>query len=159
MESSQTLLRLGHLRACRSHRCFSGSFSISIRDTTRPRCRHLLPVLLLPLPTILHLRNIRLLLDSKMANLPMERRMGLPRKILAVSGRILQHHPRTICQRRDHQRTIRTDDARPTTTQLRPIDSRMGLSSFPNLFKLLLPECFVPVLKLKFDLRSEPRLP
>ena len=55
--------------------------------------------------------------------------MGLPRKILAIPRRILQHHPRTIRQRRDNQRTIRTDDARPTTTQLRPIDPQMGLSS------------------------------
>src|SRR6267143_7210472 len=67
-----------------------------------------------------------------MANLPMEGRMGLPRKILAVPRRILQHHSRTIRQGRDHQRTIRTDDARPTTTQLRPINPQMGFSSFSS---------------------------
>src|SRR6266851_10525059 len=141
MESSQTLLRLGHIRAFRSHRSIGRSLSLPICGTTRTFSWHVLPVLL-PVPTILHLRNIRLLLDSKMANLPMERRMGLPRKILAVPRRILQHPPRTIRQGRDHQRTIRTDDARPTTTQLRPIDSQMGLSSFPNLVNLLFPECF-----------------
>jgi hypothetical protein len=117
MESSPTLLRLGHIRATHSHRSISRSFSLLIPNTTRDHGRHILPVLL-PLPTILHLRNIRLLLDSKMANLPMERRMGLPRKIPALPRRILLYHPRTIRQRRDHQRTIRTDDARPTTTQL-----------------------------------------
>jgi hypothetical protein len=130
MESSQTLLRLGHIRAPRRHRSFSRCLSLPIRNATRACRRHLLPVLLLPLPTILHLRNIRLLLDSQMANLSMERRMGLSRKILAIPRRILQHHPRTIRQGRDHERTVRTVDARPTTTQLRPIDLEMGLSSF-----------------------------
>ena len=147
MESSATLLRLGHIRTPRRHRWISRSLSLPLRNTTCTSSRHILPVLLLPLPTILHLRNIRLLLDSQMANLPMERRMGIPRKILAIPRRILQHNPRTIRQGRDHKRTIRTDDARPTTTQLRPIDSQMGLSSYPNLVKLVFPECFVPVLK------------
>ena len=130
MESSRTLLRLGHIRAPRRHRCISRSLSRPIRSTTRTRRGHVLPILLLPLPIILHFRNIRLLLDSKMANLPMERRMELSGKILAIPGRILQHHPRAIRQGRDHKRTIRTDDARPTTTQLRPIDPQMGLSTF-----------------------------
>jgi hypothetical protein len=120
MESSQTLLRLGHIRASRSHRSISRSLSLPLRDATRTCSGHVLPVLLLPIPTILLLRNIRLLLDSKMANLPMERRMGLPWKTLAVPRRILQHHPRTIREGRDYQRTIRTDDARPTTTQHQP---------------------------------------
>src|SRR6266568_3734627 len=108
MESSQTHLRLGVIRPSRRYRSIS---------------RYLR----------LPLRNIRLLLDSKMANLSMERRIGLPWKILAIPRRILQHHPRTTCERRDHQRTIRTADARPTTTQLRPIDSQMGL---PLLFRI-----------------------
>ena len=129
MDSSQALHRVGHIRAPRRHRSISSSFSLPICSTTRTCSGHLLPVLFLPLPIILHLRSIRLLLDSQMANLPMERRMGIPRKILAIPRRILQHHPRTIRQGRDHKRTIRTDDARPTTTQLRPIDPQMGLSS------------------------------
>src|SRR5437879_6565707 len=120
MESSQTLLRLGHIRAGRSYRGISRRLRLPIRNTTRTGSRHVLSVLLLPLPAILHLRNIRLLLDSKMASLPVEMGMGLPRKILAIPRPILQHHPRTIRQRRDHQGTIRTDDARPTTTQHTP---------------------------------------
>src|SRR5713101_7965702 len=116
MESSQTLLRLGDIRALRSHRGLSRRLSLPIRNTTRTCSRYLLSVLL-PLPTILHLRNIRLLLDRKMANLPMEMGMGLPRKILAKPRPVLLHYPRTIRQRRNHQRTIRTDDARPTTTR------------------------------------------
>src|SRR5437899_9330240 len=120
MESSQTLLRLGHIRARRSDRSISRSLGVLLRDPTGTSSRHVLPVLLLPLPAILHLRNIRLLLDSKMASLPVEMGMGLPRKILAIPRPILQHHPRTIRQRRDHQGTIRTDDARPTTTQHQP---------------------------------------
>src|SRR3989449_7204889 len=87
----------------------------SIRNTARTCGRHVLSVLLLPLPTVLHLRNIRLLLDSKMASLPVEMGMGLPRKILAVPRRVLLHHPRTIRQGRDHQGTVRTKDARTTT--------------------------------------------
>src|SRR6267143_3265166 len=116
MESSPTLLRLGHIRACRSDRSISRSLSLPVRNTTGTGIRHVLSVLLLPLPTLLHLRNLRLLLDRKMVNLPMEMGMGLQRKILAIPRRVLLHHPRTIRQRRDHQRTIRTDDARPTTT-------------------------------------------
>src|SRR5213080_3026069 len=116
MESSQTLLRLGNIRARRSDRSISRSFSVLLRDPTGTSGRHVLPVLLLPLPTVLHLRNLRLLLDRKMASLPVEMGMGLPRKILAVPRRVLLHHPRTIRQGRDHQGTVRTDDARPTTT-------------------------------------------
>ena len=133
MESSQTHLRLGVIRPSRRYRSISRYLRLPLRNTTRTSGWHLLPVLLLPIPTILLLWNIRLLLDSKMANLSMERRIGLPWKILAIPRRILQHHPRTICERRDHQRTIRTADARPTTTQLRPIDSQMGL---PLLFRI-----------------------
>src|SRR3989441_11812764 len=117
MESSQTLLRLGHIRARRSHRSISRSLGVLLRNSTGTSDRHVLSVLLLPLPTILHLRDIRLLLDRKMANLSVERRMGLPRKILAKPRPILQHHPRTIRPRRDHKRTVRTIDARPATTQ------------------------------------------
>src|SRR5438309_10110751 len=131
MESSQTPLRLGHIRASRSHRSIRCCLSLPIHRTTRPLSQHVLSVPL-PLPAILHLWNIRLFLDSKMADLPMERRMGLPWKILAVPRRILQHHPRTIREGRDYKRTIRPNDARPTTTQLRPIDSPMG-SSFSRL--------------------------
>ena len=130
MESSQTHLRLGHIRSSGSYLSISRGFSLPIRNTTRTRSRHILPVLL-PLPTLLHLRNIRLLLDSKMANLPMERRMGLPRKILALPRRILQHHPRTVRQRRDHQRTIRTADARPTTTQLAKAEQNVRATPIP----------------------------
>src|SRR2546425_7421672 len=119
MESSQTLLRLGHIRARRSHRGISRSLRLPIRNTARTGSRHVLSVFLLPLPIVLHLRNLRLLLDRKMANLSVEMGMGLPRKILAIPRRILLHHPRTIRQRRNHQRTVRTDDARPTTTQLK----------------------------------------
>src|SRR3989442_3606377 len=129
MESSYNFVRLGGIRAPRRYRSISRNLSLPIRNPTRTCSGHVLSVLLLPLPTILLRRNIRLFLDSKMANLTVERRMGLPRKILAIPRRILQHHPRTIRQRRDNQRTIRTDDARPTTTQLRPIDPQMGLSS------------------------------
>src|SRR5713101_2054613 len=120
MESSQTLLRLGHIRASRSHRSISRSLSLLLRNPTRTCSWHVLPVPLLPLPTVLHLRNLRLLLDSKMASLPVEVGMGLPRKILAIPRRVLLHNPRTIRQRRDHQKTVRTDDARPTTTQHHP---------------------------------------
>ena len=120
MESSQTLLRLGHIRASRSDRSISRRLSVLLCDPTGTSSRHVLPVLLLPLPTVLHLRNLRLLLDSKMASVPMEMGMGLPRKILAIPRRVLLHHPRTIRQRRDHQGTVRTDDARPTTTQHQP---------------------------------------
>src|SRR2546422_8185987 len=95
MESSQTLLRLGHIRARRSHRSISRSLGVLLRNSTGTSDRHVLSVLLLPVPTILHLRNIRLLLDRKMANLSVERRMGLPRKILAKPRPILQHHPRS----------------------------------------------------------------
>jgi len=84
MESSETLLRLGDIRALRSYRSISRSLSLPIRNTTRTRNRHVLPVLLFPIPTILHLWNIRLFLDRQMANLPMERRMGIPKQILAV---------------------------------------------------------------------------
>src|SRR6266581_8476360 len=133
MESSQTHLRLGVIRPSRRYRSISRYLGLPLRNTTRTSGGHLLPVLLLPTPAIRLLWNIRLLLDSQMANLSMERRMGLPWKILAVPRRILQHHPRTICERRDHQRTIRTADARPSTTQLRPIDSQMGL---PLLFRI-----------------------
>src|SRR5438132_3845580 len=132
MESSQTLLRLGHFCARRHYRRVSCGLSLSLRRTTPTSSRHLLPVLLLPLPPILHLWNLRLLLDSQMANFPVERRMGLPRKILAVPRRILQHHSRTIRQGRGHQRTIRTDDARPTTTQL-----THQSSDGPSLFFIL----------------------
>ncbi len=121
MESSQTHLRLGVIRPSRRYRIISRYLRLPLRNTTRTGGGHLLPVLLLPIPTILLLWNIRPLLDSQMANLSMERRMGLPWKILAVPRRILQHHPRTTCERRDHQRTIRTADARPPTAQLRPI--------------------------------------
>ena len=129
MESSQTLLRLGHIRASRSLRSISRCLSLPLCNTTPTCSRHVLPVLL-PLPTILHLRNLRLLLDSQMASLPVERGMGLPRKILEVPRRVLLHHPRTIRQRRDHQGTIRTNDARPTTTQLTPINPKMVLALF-----------------------------
>src|SRR6267143_1048652 len=128
MESSQTLLRLGPIRASRSHRGISRSLGFHIHSPTSTCCRLILPVLLLPVPTILHIRNIRILLDSQMVDLPMERRMGLPKKILAIPRRVLQHHPRTIRQRRDHQGTIRTNDARLTTTQLRPVHPKMGPS-------------------------------
>src|SRR6267378_704104 len=119
MESSQTLLRLGHIRARRSDRSISSSLSVLLRDPTGTGSRNVLSVLLLPLPAILHLRNLRLLLDRKMASLPVEMGMGLPRKILAIPRPILLHHSRKIRQGRDHQRTIRTIDARPTTTQLK----------------------------------------
>src|SRR6266540_4052190 len=119
MESSQTLLRLGHIRARRSDRSISRSLSVLLRDPTGTSSRHVLPVLL-PLPPVLHLWDLRLLLDSKMASVPVEMGMGLPRKILAIPRRVLLHHPRTIRQRRDHQGTVRTDDARPTTTQHQP---------------------------------------
>src|SRR2546428_7792516 len=115
MESSQTLLRLGHIRARRSHRGISRSLRLPIRNTARTCGRHVLSVLLLPLPTVLHLRNIRLLLDSKLASLSVETGMGLPRKILAVPKRGLLHHPRTIRHRREPPGTLRTNDARPTT--------------------------------------------
>src|SRR6266704_3842141 len=130
MESSQTHLRPGVIRHSRRYRIISRYLRLPLRNTTRTSGGHILPVLLLPIPTFLLLWNILLLLDSQMANLSVERRMGLPWKILAIPRRILQHHPRTICERRDHQRTIRTADARPTTTQLRPIDSQMGPSFF-----------------------------
>src|SRR5437867_8545160 len=117
MESSQTLLRLGHIRARRSHSSISRSLRVLLLDPTTTGSRHVLPILLLPLPNILHLRNLRLLLDSKMASVPVEMGMGLPRKILAIPRRIILHHPRTIRQTIDHQSTIRTIDARPTTTQ------------------------------------------
>ncbi len=120
MESSQTLLRLGHIRATRGRRGIDSSLSSAIRNTPSPRRRHVLPVLLLPIPAILHLRNIRILLDCQMVNLPMERGMGLPRKILAIPRPILLHHSRKIRQGRDHQRTVRPDDARPTATQHQP---------------------------------------
>src|SRR6267143_1155320 len=102
MESSQTLVRLGDIRARGSHRRVCRSLSLSVRNTTRTGSRNVLSVLLLPLPAILHLRNLRLLLDRKMANLPVEMGMGLPRKILAIPRPVLQH------------------DARPTTTQHHP---------------------------------------
>ena|SRR5712691_3998525 len=121
MESSETLLRMGHIRATRCCRSISRSLSLAFRNTPSTRRRHVLPVLLLPVPAILHLRNIRVLLDCQMANLPMERRMGLPRKILAIPRPILLYHSRKIRQGRDHQRTIRTDDARPTATKHQPI--------------------------------------
>src|SRR6266705_6274815 len=76
MESSQTLLRLGHIRATRGRRGIDSSLSSAIRNTPSPRRRHVLPVLLLPIPAILHLRNIRILLDCQMVNLPMERGWG-----------------------------------------------------------------------------------
>src|SRR5213080_1074761 len=120
MESSKALLRLGHIRPRRSDRGISRRISVLLRDPTRTSSRHVLPELLLPLPAILHLRNLRLLLDSKMASLPVEMGMRLPRKILAIPRRVLLHHPRTIRQRRDHQGSVRTDDARPTTTQHQP---------------------------------------
>jgi len=129
MESSQTLLRLGHIRASRRCRSINRSLSLTIRNTLCTRCRHVLPVLLLPVPVILHLRNIRILLDCQMANLPMERGMGLPRKILAIPRPILLYHPRKIRQGRDHQRTVRTDDARPTATKHQPTTV---LNSDPN---------------------------
>src|SRR3989442_15686790 len=119
MESSQTLLRLGHIRASRRCRSVNRSLSRPIRNTTRTRYWHVLPVLL-PLPAILHLRNIRILLDCPMASLPMERGMGLSRKILAIPRPILLHHSRKIRQGRDYQRTVRTDDARPTATKHQP---------------------------------------
>ena|SRR3989442_4492232 len=119
MESSQTLLRLGNIRATRGRRGINRSLSLAISNTPSTRRRHLLPVLL-PIPAILHLRNIRILLDCQMANIPMERRMGLPRKILEISRPILLHHSRKIRQGRDHQRTVRTDDARPTATKHQP---------------------------------------
>src|SRR5437667_7861906 len=115
MESSKALLRLGHIRPRRSHRGISRNLRPPICNTARTCGRHVLSVLLLPLPAVLHLRNIRLLLDSKMASLPVEMGMGLPRKILAVPRRVLLHHSRKIRQGRDHQGTVRTDDARPTT--------------------------------------------
>src|SRR6267378_4937279 len=121
MESSQTLLRLGHICARSSNRSVSRSLSLPLRNPTGTNDWHVLSVLLLPLPTILHLRNLRILLDRKMANLPMEMGMGLPRKILAKPGPVLLHYPRTIRQRRNHQRTVRTIDARPTTTQQQPV--------------------------------------
>src|SRR5439155_159179 len=62
MESSQTLLRLGHIRASRSDRSISRRLSVLLCDPTGTSSRHVLPVLLLPLPTVLHLRNLRLLL-------------------------------------------------------------------------------------------------
>src|SRR2546422_3099101 len=139
MESSPTLLRLGHIRAPRSHRSISRSLSLPIRNTTRTRNRHVLHVLLLPLPTILHLRNIRLLLDSKMANLPMERRMGLPRKILEIPRRVLLHPSRTIRQRRDDQKTVRTDDARPTTTKHKLTTVLDQRPAYATLFSVFFP--------------------
>src|SRR6266487_1013704 len=121
MESSQTLLRLGHIRPRRSDRSISRRLSILLRDPTGTGTRHVLPVLLLPLPTILHLRNLRLLLGRKIAGVPVEMGMGLPRKILAIPRGVLLHHPRTIRQGRNHQRSVRTDDARPTTARHQPI--------------------------------------
>jgi len=121
MESSKALLRLGHIRPRRSDRGISRRLSVLLRDPTGTSSRHVLPVLLLPFPVILHLRNLRLLLDRKMASFPVEMGMGLPRKILAIPRRVLLHHPRTICQGRNHQGTVRTDDARPTTTRHQPI--------------------------------------
>src|SRR5712692_5816591 len=121
MEPSQTLLRLGHIHARRSHSSINRSLSVLLRNPTCTSDRHVLSVLLLPLPAILHLRNLRILLDRKMANLPMEMGMGLPRKILAKPRPVLLHYPRTIRQRRNHQRTVRTIDARPTTTQQQPV--------------------------------------
>ncbi len=120
MESSQTLLRLGHIRASRRCRGINHGLSLAFRNTPCTRRRHVLPVLLLPVPAILHLRNIRVLLDCQMASLPMERGMGLSRKILAIPRPILLHHSRKICQGRDHQRTVRTDDARATATKHQP---------------------------------------
>jgi len=119
MESSKALLRLGHIRPRRSDRGISRRISVLLRDPTRTSSRHVLPELLLPLPTILHLRNLRLLLDSKMASLPVEMGMGLPRKILAVPRRVLLHHSRKIRQGRDHQGTVRTNDAGLTATRLK----------------------------------------
>src|SRR5256885_10483107 len=109
MESSQTLLRLGHIRARRSHLSISRSLRLPIRNTARTCGRHVLSVLLLPLPAILYLRNIRLLLDSKMANLPVEMGMGLPRKILAVTRKVLPHNPPKIRQGRDNERKDRKE--------------------------------------------------
>src|SRR5438874_10642152 len=76
MESSQILLRLGDIRPRRSDRSISCRLSVLLRDPTRTSSRHVLPVLLLPLPIILHLRNLRLLLDRKMASLPVEMGRG-----------------------------------------------------------------------------------
>ena len=120
MESSQTLLRLGHIRASRRCRGINRSLNLALRNTPCARRRHVLSVLLLPVPAILHLRNIRLLLDCQMASIPMERRMGLPGQILAIPRRILLYHSRKIRQGRDHQRTVRTDDTRPTATKHQP---------------------------------------
>src|SRR2546425_11975178 len=148
MESSQTLLRLGHIRASRRCRSVNRSLSRPIRNTTRTRYWHVLPVLL-PLPAILHLRNIRILLDCPMASLPMERRMGLPRKIQAIPRPILLHHSRKICQGRDHQRTVRTDDARPTATKHQPTTVlNFDQSNLTPLFWVF------PVLQLQWIVRE-----
>ena len=125
MESSSTVLRLGNLRALSSRRSRDRGLGILLRHPTINGTSRLLSILLLPLPTILHLRVLRVFLDCPMAVLPMERglgvwRMGLQTKILALRRRVLLHPPREIRTWRDHQRTIRTDDARPTTTQHRP---------------------------------------
>src|SRR5436853_1637057 len=111
MESSATLLRLGHICARHGDSSINRSFIVLLRDPTRSCSRHVLPVLLLPLPTVLYLRNLRFLLDRQMASLSMEMGMGLPRKILAIPRQVLLYHPRTIRQRRDYQGTVRTDDA------------------------------------------------
>jgi len=138
MESAQTLLRLGHIRASRRCRSINRSLSLAIRNTLCTRCRHVLPVLLLPVPAILHLRNIRILLGSQMANLPMERGMGLSRKILAIPRPILLHHSRKIRQGRDHQRTVRTNDARPTATKHQPTTVLNSEQIDPLFFGLFL---------------------
>src|SRR5947199_9310357 len=123
MESSQTLLRLGHIRASRSDRSISRRLSVLLCDPTGTSSRHVLPVLLLPLPTVLHLRNLRFLLDSKMASVPGEMGMRLRRKILAIPRRVLIHPPRMIRQWRDHDVTVRRANTRATTTTHPPTET------------------------------------
>lgn len=77
MESSKTLLRMGHLRTTRRRRDLSGRLRVTLGNKTRPSNRHFLPVLLVPLPIVPDLRLLPLLRSATMDLLPMEMGLGL----------------------------------------------------------------------------------
>jgi hypothetical protein len=117
MEASWSILSLGFRRTHRGHwnNCRAWFHLLQTSSSRVLSCRlRVLPVRI-PFPTVLPLRRF---LGRPMALLPLE--MGLLTPLL---GRIGLRRPRllytqrTIRARRDHQRPVRPDDARPSATQ------------------------------------------
>jgi len=88
MEPSKAILRLGNSRISRSHRCLNSNLNIPVRNPTDSGTRDILPILLLPIPTLFHLRILLFHLDPKMDLLPME--MGLGRMGMGLQTKILE---------------------------------------------------------------------